>query len=162
MRPFQRSATVAVSIAVSIAGTLVVVSCSSDARRTTDSVAGMTTDPAMLSLGEVAGTWNMRSVPETGSDTGATTYVLDAKADTSGWTIIFPNRAPVPVRVWAQGDSIVAESSYESVRRPGVQVTTHSVFRLRSDSLVGISVARYAAAGADSVLRLRTSGARAR
>jgi hypothetical protein len=155
---FQRSTV----IALSLAATLVVVSCSSDARRTTDSVAGTTTDPAMLSLGEIAGTWNMRSIPEAGGDTTATTYVLEAKADTSGWTITFPNRPAVPVRVWAQGDSVVTESSYESVRRPGVQVTTHSVFRFIGDSLVGSSVARYAAAGADSVLRLRSSGTRAR
>lgn len=158
MRSFQRS----VTLACSIVATLVVASCSPDARTTTDSVAGMTTDPAMLSLSEIAGTWNMRAVPETGSDTAATTFVLDAKADTSGWTIIYPNRDPVPVRVWAQGDSIVTELSHESVRRAGVQVTTHSVFRLRGDSLVGTTVARYASAGADSVLRLRTSGARAR
>ncbi len=158
MRSFQRSA----MLAGSIAAMLIAVSCSSDARRTTDSVAGATTDPAMLSLGEIAGTWNMRSVPESGADTAATTYVLDAKADTAGWTITFPNREPVPVRVWAQGDSIVTESSYQSVRRAGVQVTTHSVFRFRGDSLVGNSVARYSTTGADSVLRLRSSGVRAR
>jgi hypothetical protein len=158
VRPFQRS----VILAGSIVATALVVSCTSDARRTTDSVAGATTDTTVLALGEIAGTWNMRSVPETGSDTAATIYVLEAKPDTAGWTITFADREPIPVRVWAQGDSIVTESSYQSVRRPGVQVTTHSVFRFRGDSLVGNSVARYSTTGADSVLRLRSSGVRAR
>ena len=157
MRSFQRL----VIVAGSLAAILVATSCSSDARTTTDSVAGATTDTTVLALGEIAGTWNMRSVPETGGDTAATTYVLEAKADTAGWTITFPGREPVPVRVWAQGDSIVTQSSYQSVRRAGVQVTTHSVFRFRGDSLVGNSVARYSTTGADSVLRLRSSGVRA-
>jgi hypothetical protein len=50
---------------------------------------------------------------------------------------------------------------YESVRRKGVQVTTNTVFRLEGDSLVGISVARYATKGVDSVMRFRVTGSRA-
>lgn len=46
------------------------------------------------------------------------------------------------------------------VRRAGVMVTTHSVYRLDGDRLVGTTVARYADAGADSVLVLDAEGTR--
>jgi hypothetical protein len=137
--------------------------CTQDARETTDSVAGAVAAPAMVSLAEVAGTWNVRVVADSGTrDTTTTTYVLEAKADTAGWTITYADRAPIPVRVWAQGDSVIAEAGpYPSVRRPGVQETTHSVFRLQGGTLVGSAIARYATAGADSIVRLRVAGGRA-
>jgi hypothetical protein len=89
-------------------------------------------------------------------------YDLTASADTSGWTIIFPNRAPIAVRVVAMaGDSVVTEAGpYESVLRPGVQVSTHAVFRLQGDTLVGSTLARYATKGADSVLAIASKGTR--
>jgi hypothetical protein len=141
----------------------ILAACTPDARDTTDSVAGAVAEPGTISLNEVVGTWNVRAVPESGSDTVTTTFVLEAKADTSGWTITYPGRPAIPVRVWAQGDSVVTEAGpYESVRRAGVRVTTHGVFRLRGDTLAGTTVARYAIAGADSILRLRATGIRAR
>jgi len=117
--------------------------------------------PAM-SLAQMAGRWNMRSVPETG-DTTATTYVLTATADSSGWTITFPNRQPVAMRVVAvAGDSVVTEAGpYASARRRGVQVTTTTSMRMMGDSLVGTTVAHYVTTGPDSVLRLRTAGVKA-
>ena len=116
-----------------------------------------------LSLADIAGRWNMRSVPETG-DTTPTLYVLTAAADTSGWSIAFPNRSrPEPTRVLAvAGDSVVLQTGpYESARRAGVQTTTTTTLRMMGDSLVGTSVARYQTTGADSVLTLRSSGTRA-
>jgi hypothetical protein len=119
--------------------------------------------PAAVNLADVAGKWNMRSVPTSGTDTSATTYVLTATNNTSGWTIKFPNRAAaVPVRVTVEADSIVTASGpYESVRRRGVQVTTNGVLRLQSGSLVGSTTAHYRVRTADSVLVLNTSGTRA-
>jgi hypothetical protein len=119
--------------------------------------------PASVNLADVAGKWNMRSVPTSGTDTSATTYVLTATNNTSGWTIKFPNRAAaVPVRVSVDADSIVMSSGpYESVRRKGVQVTTNGVLRLQSGSLVGSTTAHYRVRTADSVLVLNTSGTRA-
>ena len=115
-----------------------------------------------LALADVAGRWNMRAVPESG-DTTPTMYVLMATADSSGWSITFPDREPVPTRVVAVGgDSLVLETGpYESARRAGVQTTTTTTLRMVGDSLVGPSVARYQTTGADSVLRLRSSGTRA-
>jgi hypothetical protein len=119
------------------------------------------TDATPRTLASVAGRWNVSAVPESG-DTTPTTLVLNATADTTGWTITFPNREPVPTSIIAvAGDSIVTQSGpYESARRPGVQVTTTSVWRLMGDHLMGTAVARYAVPGADSVLRLRTLGTR--
>ena len=53
-----------------------------------------------VNLADVAGKWNMKAVPMSG-DTTATTYVLTATSNTNGWTITFPGRAPIPVKVGA-------------------------------------------------------------
>jgi hypothetical protein len=112
-----------------------------------------------ISLADVAGTWEMRSVPETGSDTTATVYQLVASAD--GWTLMLPDRDPIEAEVTTSGDSIVMMAGpFESVRRDGVMVTTHSVYRLEGDRLVGTVVARYETTEADSVLRLASEGTR--
>ncbi len=112
-----------------------------------------------ISLADLAGTWDMRSVPETG-DTTATVYQVEATAD--GWTMMLPDRDPIEGQVMTSGDSIVVDAGpYESVRRDGVMVTTHSVYRLEGDRLVGTVVAHYATTEADSVLRLSTEGTRA-
>ena len=131
-----------------------------------DSAAGATmaatpAAPAPITLGAVAGRWDMRAVPESG-DTTATTYVLTATADSTGWMIAFPDRAPVKLHVLSvSGDSIVTESDrYQSVRRRGVQVTTRNTMRLQGDRLVGHTVAHYKTTGPDSVLQLRTEGTR--
>jgi hypothetical protein len=149
--------------------TLALAACGGGDTEGTDTAMGDTAGmvapmpaPAALSLADVAGRWNMRAVPESG-DTTPTMYVLTATADTTGWTITFPNREPVPTRVVAvAGDSVVTETGpYESARRRGVQVTTQAVFRMMGDSLVGTTVAHYRTTGADSVLRLRSSGTKA-
>jgi hypothetical protein len=112
-----------------------------------------------ISLADVAGTWEMRSVPETGSDTTATVYQLVASAD--GWTLMLPDRDPLEAEVTTSGDSIIMMAGpFESVRRDGVMVTTHSVYRLEGDRLVGTVVARYETTEGDSVLRLASEGTR--
>jgi hypothetical protein len=152
------------------AAALVVVGCGkSDNQTTTDTSAGTVAatatpaPPAGLKLADVAGRWNMRAVPESGPDTTPTNYVLTATADTTGWTITFPNRpTPVAVHVMVAGDSVVTKSgTYESVRRKGVQVMTESVARLQNGKLVGTTVAHYKTTKADSVLRLRVEGTKA-
>jgi hypothetical protein len=121
-----------------------------------------TTTPATLNLADVAGKWNMRSVPMSG-DTSATTYVLTATGNTSGWSMKFPGRAtPVPVKVSVDGDSIMLSAGpYSSVRRKGVQVTTYGVARLQNGSIVGSTTAHYKVKSADSVLVLSMTGTRA-
>jgi hypothetical protein len=139
--------------------------CAKTETPATDSAAAMAPappPPAPISLADVAGTWNIRSTPESG-DTTVVASTLVTTADTTGWTLALPNRKPQPVRVVAVGgDSIVVSNGpYESVLRKGVKVTTESVYRLKDGKLVGTTVARYTTTGADSVLRLRTEGTRA-
>jgi hypothetical protein len=153
------------------AAAFVAVGCgkSDNSQATTDTSAGAVAAttaapaPAALNLADVAGKWNVRAVPESGSDTTPTNYVLTATSDTTGWTITFPNRPqPVPVHVMVAGDSVVTMSGpYESVRRKGVQVTTESVARLQNGKLIGMTVAHYKTTKADSVLHLRTEGTKA-
>ena len=144
---------------------VIIAACAGDKGATQDSAAGAVTPaaepaPRVISLADVAGKWNVRAVPEAG-DTTATTYVLNATADATGWTITFPGGAPIPVRVRVDGDSILTEAGpYDSVRRKGLKVTTTTVGRMDGGSMVGTAVARYATAGSDSVLRLRFTGTR--
>jgi hypothetical protein len=117
--------------------------------------------PATLSYGDLAGKWNMRTTNEAGDST-LVRYVLTAKNDSSGWTITFPNRAPITVHPAVSGDSLILDAGpYPSVLRKGVQVTTHGVSRLQDGKLVGTTVAHYQTKGADSVRRLVIEGTRA-
>ena len=117
--------------------------------------------PAALTLADVAGTWNVRAVPDSG-DTTATTYVLTAAADSSGWSMKYSNGLVVKPHVMASGDSIVLSAGpYASVRRKGLQVTTEGVLRKEGDKLVGRSTAHYKTTKPDSVLHLRIEGTKA-
>lgn len=115
-----------------------------------------------ISLSDMAGAWNMRSIPETGDKT-PTTYTLTTAATTEGWTMKLPGRPAMPVRVTVSGDSVLTDAGpYESVRRKGVQVRTDGVLWHRGDSLIGKTIAHYSVPGADSVLNLRSSGTRSK
>lgn len=144
-------------IGACLIATIATAACGRDARDTTDSVAGAVAAPGMVALDEVAGTWNVRTIPDSAAE-AVVVYVLAAKADTSGWTVTFPGREAVPVRAWAQGDSVIVEGTYEG-GRGGAQEATHTVLRLHGDSLVGTAIARRAA-GADSVVRRRVVATR--
>ena len=118
--------------------------------------------PAPINLADVAGKWNVRVTPTSGSDTTSNTYVLTATSNTSGWTITWPGRAPMAVKVRTDADSIMIDAGpYPSVRRKGVTVTTNAVTRLQGGSLVGTSTAHYRVKTADSVLTLTSTGTRA-
>lgn len=131
----------------------------------TTASAGATTGGAparALTLDQIAGRWQMRVMLESGDST-LVVHELAVTPDRGGWTMTFPNRAPLPVRVVAlEGDSVITEvGPYQSVLRSGnVPVTTRGVYRLRGGRLVGTTIARYAGAGADSVLRVRSVGTR--
>jgi hypothetical protein len=117
--------------------------------------------PAPLNLADVAGVWTVRGMNMAGDST-LVTYELKTTADTTGWTITFPGRPPVPVRVVAvAGDSVITEAGpYQSTLRRGVNVQTTGAFRLQDGKLVGHTVARYDTRGADSVLMVRSEGTR--
>lgn len=145
---------------------LVLVGCNKPPDKLEDATVGeapaMEAAPATISLADVAGTWNVRSKIE-GSDSTAVTYKMITTADRSGWSVTFPNREPIPVRVVAvEGDSIMSEAGpFESALRKGVQVSTKVVSRLQDGKLVGTTVARYQVTGPDTVARLHFEGTRA-
>ena len=145
---------------------LLVLGCGRAADRpadaTTDEAPAAETAPATLSLADVAGTWKVHSVME-GKENVTVDYELVATGDRTGWTINFPGREPIPVRVVAvEGDSVVTEAGpFESLIRKGVQVQSRVVARLQGGKLVGTTTARYQVSGPDSVARLTFEGTRA-
>jgi cytochrome oxidase assembly protein ShyY1 len=146
---------------------LLVAACAKKEEPAKDTVAAMTPAPAppaptpALALADLAGKWQFRSVPLTGKDTSATTWVLDATADTTGWTMTNPDKVTTPLRVSVAGDSVLVTTPvFSSQRRKGVKVKTETAYRLQDGKLVGITTAHYAGASADSVLQLRAEGTR--
>ena len=116
--------------------------------------------PAMLVISDLTGTWAMETRKE-GSDSVLVRFTLTAGADTSGWSLTFDGRPPVPTRVLSvDGDSITTEAGpYASAVRKGVQVVTRTVMRKQGDKLMGRTLATYSK-GPDSVLVLLTEGTR--
>lgn len=115
---------------------------------------------ATVNLADAAGTWTTVVMPE-GNDSVLVTNTIVASADPAAWTITLPGRAPMALRVSTSGDSIITEvGPYESVLRPGVQVSTRSAMRLEGGMMMGRTVASYSGGGADSVRVLRTRGTR--
>ena len=144
---------------------LVLVGCGKPADKpadaTVDEAPAVEETPAAPSLADMAGTWNIKS-KLVGSDKEIS-YDIVATADTSGWTLNFPTRDPIPVRVVAvEGDSVVYQAGpFESVLRKGLQVNTNVVARLKDGKLVGTTTAHYQVKGADSVAQLTFEGTRA-
>lgn len=125
---------------------------------TTATAAG-TMAPTPITLADLAGTWKFRSVPQSGTDTTATEFTLTSAGDK--WTQSYSTGLKVPTHVSVSGDSVITDAGpFASVRRKGLQVTTHGVFRKEGDRLVGTTTAHYKTKGADSVLVLRTEGTR--
>ncbi|HKU61362.1 MAG TPA: hypothetical protein VJQ44_09110 [Gemmatimonadales bacterium] len=151
----------------------IVAACSKPASRAADESPTMDTSApvapaaqapapeATLSLSDIAGRWNMRTMDEDGKN--PVHAELNATADTSGWTMTATGRKPVPVRVVAvAGDSIVTERGpYESFILKGIQVRTRNVSRLQDGKLVGVTEAHYRLKdGRDSVSRRPSVGTR--
>ena len=148
---------------VSLCCAAVVAGCSKpDAPPAQDTTAVAAPAPAPINLAEIAGKWTVRTMAEN-SDSVLVTSEMTVTADTSGWMTMIPGRPAMATRVIeVAGDSIVTEfGPFESVLRPGVQVTTRNIMRLRDGRLVGTLIARYPTAGADSVVRLRLEATRA-
>lgn len=116
---------------------------------------------AAISLTTVAGRYHVTSRGQS-PDTSVVTYELNATGDTTGWTITYPNRPAVPVRVISvEGDSIVTETGpFTSVRRANIPVTTRTTYRWENGQLVGTTVAHYAVKGPDTVRVFVIEGAK--
>lgn len=141
---------------VSALGMMLLVACS---KPETPPAADMPV-AATINLADLAGTWSSQTTAQ-GSDSVLVTSTIVASADPMAWTIALPGRDVMPMNVTVSGDSILtATGPYESVLRPGVQVSTTGVLRLVNGQLTGPMVAHYTMAGADSVLTLWTTATR--
>jgi len=134
--------------------------CARPDQQAVDSAAGRNA-PKPLALADVAGRWRMQAMNTNGDS--LTSYELAARPDTSGWTLTFRNRPPLPVRVVAiSGDSVVTEvGPYPRVLQKNASVRSiRAVNRLHGDSVVGTFRAVYDTKGPDSVLYGRHVGRR--
>lgn len=139
---------------------LLLSSCAPAADDAADEQPADTAAMAAPATADATGTWNMRAVPVSG-DTTPTVFQIQVTDGT--WTLLLPDRDPIAATAVMDGDSIIVDAGpYNSVRRPGTTVSTHSVYRLMGDQLTGTTTAHYQTAGADSVLELRSEGTRAR
>ena len=142
--------------------TAVLLACGPGDARTADTAAGVVARQP-IALADVAGRWRMLATTTQGDP--LTVYELAAGPDSSGWTITFQNRAPLPLRVVAVGgDSIVTEAGpYPSILQQNASVRSlRAVNRLVGDSLVGTFRAVYDTDSPDSVLYGRHAGRRIR
>lgn len=113
-----------------------------------------------ISLADLTGTWNMSTTSTDPADTFVNQYQIVVDGDS--WTLNFPDRDPVAATVVVEGDNVITDSEpFESVRNPGRMVTTHTVFHLEGDRLIGDVTATWQTAAGDSVGQLRTEGTRA-
>jgi len=101
--------------------------------------------PTPISLDQVAGKWNVRVTSAETGDSLLTSYVLDAKADTTGWTFQFPTGAPIAMKFVSMGaDSLVTEAGpFDSRLQKNVKVHTVVTWRLRDGKLVGAVLSHY-------------------
>ena len=114
-----------------------------------------------INLADLAGTWTAQTTAQ-GGDSVLVQSTITASADPAGWTLTLPGRDPVPMIITVSGDSILtAAGPFESVLRPGVQVSNTGVLRLVNGQLTGPLVAHYVTSGADSVLNLWVTATRA-
>lgn len=140
---------------------LFLLGCAEEAtEEATDEAADTTAVVEGISLADLAGTWNMRTTSTDPADTLVNEYQI--VVDEAGWTMLFPDRDPVSATAVVDGDNVVTDSEpFESVRNPGTMVTTHTVFHMEGDRLVGDVTATWQTAAGDSTGQLRTEGTRA-
>ena len=108
-------------------------------------VAANAMEPTPVSLDQVAGKWNVRVLSAETGDSTLTSYVLDAKADTAGWTFQFPTGAPIAMHITSMaGDSLVTEAGpFDSRLQKNVKVHSVVVWRVRDGKLMGDVTSHY-------------------
>jgi hypothetical protein len=135
------------------------IGCGGQQEAASDEMEGEAASMEMASFGDYAGTWQMQALTEAG-DSVLVEYQMVATDGMDGWTITFPEREPMPLRVMSHdGGSVVTEvGPYESLFRPGVMVITRMTSRVENGTLVGSFTATYETEDADSTLSGQARG----
>lgn len=108
--------------------------------------------PPPPTMADFAGTWRSASVMAGAPDTIISQF--SGPASEYGWQLTLPDRDPLPMQVWIEGDSLVAVSpKYESLLRKGVMVQLRSTGVLKDGRLVGNLLATYDSAGGQALAR---------
>lgn len=145
---------------IPLVAALLLLGCAQEATEEATDEAADTTAVEGISLADLTGTWNMTTTSTDPADTFVNQYQI--VIDEASWTMIFPDRDPVSATFVLDGDNVITDSEpFESVRLPGTMVTTHTVFHMEGDRLVGAVTATWQTAAGDSVGQLRTEGTRA-
>jgi hypothetical protein len=98
-----------------------------------------------IKLSDVTGKWAVKASVGP-NDSVVVTSVTNATANPKTWTLVYPNRDPIPMRIVASGgDSIVTEAGpYPSMLMKGKTVTVlHSVGHYKGDTMTGWFEAHY-------------------
>jgi hypothetical protein len=140
---------------------LLVVAACAKTDKAADTVAAATPapppPPVAITAADLAGTWEMKSMPMDKDTVVATTEMM-ATATTDGWTMKVPGNAkPIAITsVAIAGDSVVTQSAqFNSVLRKGQKVSVHTISHLKDGQLTGVVHAKYA--NGDTAT-LRTTG----
>jgi hypothetical protein len=99
-----------------------------------------------IKLSDIAGTWESTTMVGP-NDSVVSHSETVAMATKKGWTLTFPGRDPVPLRVVAVGgDSVVTEAGpFPSVLKPGQTVTLlHAIVHYSGNTAHGTFVSHYA------------------
>lgn len=135
--------------AIALLALVVAVACARTEQPETEAATG-DAPAGSITLADLAGTWQGTVSPTDGGAAVATTE-LTATAGETGWTMNVASASDpsitstTPLRVVAvEGDSVIVEAGpFPSVLRPGEQISTHSIYRLRDGRLVGTTHVTY-------------------
>ena len=134
---------------------------SKDAPPAADTTAMVTPAASAMSLGSLAGMWNVNVMPAD-RDTILTSYVLDA-TDSTAWKFTFTGRTDaIPMRITGMsGDTLLTEAGpFQSGVQSGQQVDVKTKSWMQGDRMLMSVDAHYAGTPADSIVKLRAEGTR--
>ena len=109
--------------------------------------------PAPISLADMAGTWDTKTMP-VDRDTVLSTAEVTATGTMEGWKLKIGGKTYNTKVVAVAGDSVITETGpFPSVLRKGQTVSIHTISRLRDGKMVGVNHAKYSN-GDTATLRL--------
>ena len=134
---------------------------SKDAPPAADTTAMITPAAPAMSLGSLAGMWNVNVMPAD-RDTVLTSYVLNA-TDSTAWKFTFTGRTDeIPMRVTGMsGDTLLTEAGpFQSGVKAGQEVSVKTKSWMQDGKMMMSVDAHYAGTPADSIVKLRAEGTR--